>query len=297
MNNQIGLIIGKYLVTSLIALFGLIMLIIGLKSEQGGLFIISSFNVFIGGLLAVLFSWGKLNRKVVFGIGVVCIIATVIVAYSSYKSVQQTIAHIEAREESERLVRFNLVQIRDIQRAYRRTHGRYARDWDELIDFFENGDVQVIESEKMVPAKRLTREEVKLIYGDNRAVNENMTEREAAVLASMGNPTNNEELEGFKRDTVIKPYKEEFMGSITRVKEMQKLGYREFDINELRYIPMTEPKEEWEIETRDSVPYAGDTIPTIRVEGKEPVPIFEDAKRQIVGFGNLRTNSDKATWE
>ncbi len=297
MNNQISVLVNRYLVSVLIAVFGLIMLFVGFNTEQSALYLIASFNLFVGGALAVLFSAGVLKRGVVMVIGVVCIVATIFIGASAYQSVQRTIAHNEARAKSETLVRFSLTQIRDIQRAHRKTHGRFAADWEELIDFFNNGEVEIIEAEKSVPTIRLTREEVKIIYNDNRAMDRNMNEQEAAFLASLGNPTNNPELVGFKRDTVVKPYKEEFLGSISRIKEMQKLGINNFDINDLRYIPMTDPREEWVIETRDSVPYASDTIPTIRVEGLEPIALYESSKRQIIGFGSLKSNSDKASWE
>jgi len=297
MNNQISVLVNKYLVSVLIAVFGVVMLIVGFNTNQSSLYMIASFNLLVGGVLALLFSAGFLKRGIVMIIGVVCVAATVYVGYSAYTSVQKTIAHNEAREKSEMLVRFNLTQIRDIQRAHRSVYNRYAENWEELIEFFNSGKIEIVEAEKSVPTIRLTREEVKLIYNDNRAMDRNMDEREAAILASLGNPTNNPELIGFKRDTVIKLYKEEFLGSISRIKEMQKLGIQKFEINDLRYIPMTDPKEEWSIETRDSVPYASDTIPTIRLEGLEPIALFESSNRQIVGFGNLKSNSDKATWE
>ena len=297
MNNQFSVLANKYLVAVLIALFGLIMLIVGFQTNQGSLFMIAAVNIFIGGILIILFSSGKFSRSIVFGIGIVCVLITIYVGYSSYQSITRTIAHNEARAKSENLVRFNLIQIRDIQRAHRSTHGRYAANWDELIDFFNNGKIKIIESEKSVPTIRLSQEEVKIIYDDNRAMDRNMNEREAAILASKGNPTNNPALDGFKRDTVIKPFKEDYLSNISRIRERKKLGLGTFNIENLRYIPMTDPKEEWSIETRDSVPYANDTIPTIRVEGKEPIPLFENGKRQIIGFGNLKTNSDKATWE
>ena len=60
---------------------------------------------------------------------------------------------------------------------------------------------------------------------------------------------------------------------------------------------MTDPKEEWNIETRDSSVYLGDTIPTIHVYGKEPIPRFEGGNRSEVGFGDISTNSEKGTWE
>lgn len=297
MNNKISVIFNKYLVSTLIAVFGAIMVVVGLQSNQETLFMVAAVNIFIGGVLALLFSAAVLNRNIIFAIGFICVAVTVGFAVQSYKSVQATIKHNEDRKISEGLVRFNLIQIRDIQRAHRSTHGRFAATWEELELFFEEGRVEVIESEKSVPTKRLSREEVKIIYGDNRPMDRNMNEEEAAKLASLGNPTNNPDLEGFKRDTVFKPFKEKFLQSISRISERRRLGLGEFDFEKLKYIPMTDPKEMWEIETRDSVEYNNDTIPTIRVEGLEPIPLFQNSKRQVVGFGNLKTNSDKATWE
>lgn len=297
MNNQLTVLVKKYLVAALIAVFGLIMTIVGAQTGQDNMFMIASINILVGGLLAILFSAGILKSKIIYAIGAICIAITIYVGYQSVQSIQKTIAHIEARKVSEELVRFNLTQIRDIQRAHRSVHGKYASSWEELEKFFNEGKITVIEAEKSVPAKRLTREEVKIIYKDNRAMDRNMEEREAAILASLGNPTNNPELVGFKRDTLIKSFKDEFMNNISRIKERQKLGLGDFNITELKYIPMTNPKETWTIDTRDALPYAGDTIPTIRVEGNEPIPQFEDGKRQIIGFGNIKTNSDKASWE
>lgn len=297
MNNKISVIFNKYLVSTLIAVFGAIMVIVGFRTDQEVLFMVAAFNIFIGGILALLFSAGILKRNLIFAIGFVAIAVTIGFAVESYKSVQATIQHNEDRKLSESLVRFNLIQIRDMQRAHRSRYGKYAGTWDELEEFFREGKVEVIESEKSVPTKRLSREEVKIIYGDNRPMDRNMTEEEAAILASKGNPTNNPELEGFKRDTVFKPYRNQFLQSISRINERRRLGLGEFDFEELKYIPMTDPKEKWVIEAKDSVEYNKDTIPTIRVEGLEPIPLFENSNRQIIGFGNIKTNSDKATWE
>ena len=124
-----------------------------------------------------------------------------------------------------------------------------------------------------------------------------MTEREAALLAAMGNPAKKEDLDGFKRDTIKKLFKEDYMGSLSRIKERQRLGLGQFKAERLKYIPMSEPQTEWTLETRVNVPYGGDTIPTIKVSGEEPVPFLMGGKKEMVGFGNLSTNSDKATWE
>lgn len=297
MNNQFSVLVKRYLVAAIIALFGLIMLGVGIRSNQSALFMFASVNLLIGGVLAVLFSAGTLKRTGVFVIGVVCIVVTVFLLVQTYVSIGKTIEHNEARTRSMELVRFNLTQVRDIQRAHRTSNGRYAADWEELSAFFNDGKITVIESEKSVPEINFTREIIQILYGDNRAMNRLLNEREAAILASMGNPTNIPELEGFRRDTVIKSFKEDFLNSIPRIKERQRLGLGGLKIDELRFIPMTDPKQEWSLETRTSVPYNQDTIPTIRVEGLEPIPMFENGSRQLIGFGNIKTNSDKASWE
>lgn len=297
MNSEFSVLVKRYLVAAIIALFGIIMLGVGASSSQNALFMFAAINLTVGGVLALLFSAGILKRTGLFFIGGFCIVISIFIGVQTWISITDTIAHNKARERSMELVRYDLTQIRDIQRAHRSTHGRFAADWDELTNFFNEGKITVIESEKSVPEINFTREIIQILYGDNRAMDRLVNEREAAVLASMGNPTNIPELEGFRRDTVIKSFKEEFLSSIPRIKERQRLGLGSFEIEELRFIPMTDPKEEWLIETRDSVPYNQDTIPTIRVEGLEPVPMFEKGARQIIGFGNLKTNSDKASWE
>jgi uncharacterized membrane protein YciS (DUF1049 family) len=294
---SLSVLVKKYIIALFIAVLGLYALVYGMTSNQDTLFNLAAANLMIGGVLAMLFSAGILKRNVVFGIALVCVAITIYFGYSAVNSVNAAIQHQKDRERSDQLVRFTLTQIRDIQRAHRNEFGRYAATWDEFETFFNEGKITVIESEKTVPAIRLNKEEIKLLYGDNRAIDQNITEQEAARLAALGNPTNRPELVGFKRDTVRKLYNEEYLGSLSREKERLRLGINNFKIENLRYIPMTNPKVEWTLETRENLPYAGDTISTIFVHGEEPVPFLMGGKKDRVGFGNLRTNSDKATWE
>lgn len=297
MNNQLSVIVKRYLIASVIAILGLVMIAVGLNTEQSSLFNIAAVNLFVGGILTLLFSAGILNRNLVLVIGTICIAVTAYIGYSSWNSVKDTMKHIEDREISQRLVQYNLVQIRDMQRAHKQKHGRYAASWDELENFFENEKIEKIEASGSVPDRPINIKERDALYDDNRAVDNLMTEREAALLAAMGNPGQSPDLEGFKRDTVMVPYKEEYLGNLQRIRQRNELGLGEFSFEELKTIPMTNPAEEWTIETRENVPYLGDTIPTIAVYGLEPIPRFEEGKRDKVGFGDLSTNSDKGTWE
>jgi hypothetical protein len=297
MNMDLSVLVKKYLISFFIALLGLVATFYGLGNNQDQLFVIAAVNLFLGGVLAMLFSAGILKRNLIMVIGFVCVLVTIFFGYSSVVAVAATQKHMEDRVRSEQLVRYNLSLIRDVQRAHRNETGKFAATWAELEEFYNNGKITVIEAEKAVPGRALVKEEIKAIYNDNRAADVNMTEREAALLAALGNPAKKEDLDGFKRDTIKKLFKEDYMGSLSRIKERQRLGLGAFKVERLKYVPMADPQREWTLETRVNVPYGGDTVPTIKVSGEEPVPFLMQGKKEVVGFGNLSTNSDKATWE
>ncbi|WP_107037515.1 DMT family transporter [Brumimicrobium mesophilum] len=298
MNNQFSVFVKRYLIAAVIAVFGVVMISVGLSSNQDSLFMMAAINLLIGGILAMLFSAGILGRNIVLGIGVLCIGLSVFFIYKSVKSVERTQKHQLDYASSETLMRHSLTQIRDIQRAYKAKNGHYAEDFAELKNFFENDKIQKIESLGSVPSRRLTIVERDALYDDKRSLDQNMTEREAALLSEMGNPANAQDLAGFKRDTVQVFYKDEFLNSRTRKRDREQLGLGAFNIDEIKYIPMTDPREEWTMETRKNVPYLqNDTISTIHVYGKEAVSRFEEGQRNEVGFGNINTSSDKGTWE
>ena len=297
MNINFSVLVKKYLIAFSIAILGLVATFYGLGNDQDQLFVIAAINLFLGGALAVLFSAGILKRNLILAIGFVCVLVTIFFGYSSVVAVADAQKHIDDRARSEQLVRYNLSVIRDVQRAFRNETGKFAATWAELEDFYNNGKITVIDAEKAVPSRPLVKDEIKAIYRDNRAADVNMTEREAALLAAMGNPAKKEDLDGFKRDTIKKLFREDYMGSLSRIKERQRLGLGAFKAERLKFKPMSEPQTEWTLETRVNVPYGGDTIPTIKVSGEEPVPFLMGGKKDMVGFGNLSTNSDKATWE
>jgi hypothetical protein len=297
MNINFSVLVKKYLIAFSIAILGLVATFYGLGNDQDQLFVIAAINLFLGGALAVLFSAGILKRNLILAIGFVCVLVTIFFGYSSVVAVADAQKHIDDRARSEQLVRYNLSVIRDVQRAFRNETGKFAATWAELEDFYNNGKITVIDAEKAVPSRPLVKDEIKAIYSDNRAADVNMTEREAALLAAMGNPAKKEDLDGFKRDTIKKLFREDYMGSLSRIKERQRLGLGAFKAERLKFKPMSEPQTEWTLETRVNVPYGGDTIPTIKVSGEEPVPFLMGGKKDMVGFGNLSTNSDKATWE
>ena len=298
MNNQLSLIVKRYLLPGIIVIFGIVLIILGLVSKQDGLFMMASVNLLIGGALAILFSAGILKRNIILIIGIVCIVFTVFVAYAARQSVNNTIQHDKDYKISEQLYQYQLNEIRELERAYHQKYRVYAPSFKALKEFFESDSIEKIDATGSVPARYLTEKERDVLYTNKPALDANMTEREAALLAALGNPTNSPDLVGFKRDTIMIPYKDEYLSSSSAQAKRETLALGEFSVDKLRYIPMTDPKEEWTIETRDRVPYINnDTISTIHVYGKQPIPRFEKGTRRVVGFGNIETGSDKGSWE
>lgn len=298
MNNQLSLIVKRYLLPAIIVICGIGLTILGIVSKQDGLFVMAAINLLIGGGLAILFSAGILNRNIVLIIGFVCIVFTVFIGYETTISVDNTIQHDKDFVTSEQLYQFRLKQIREIERSYHQKYHIYAPTFAVIKDFFEHDSVQKIDASGSVPPRKLTIKERDVLYKDKRALDENMTEREAAKLVALGNPTNSPDLVGFKRDTIMISYGDEFLRLNSAQSRGEALGIEKFNIDNLKYIPMTNPKEEWTIKTLDKVPYINnDTIATIHIYGKQPIPKFEKGRRNVIGFGNLETGSDKATWE
>lgn len=298
MNNQLSLIVKRYLLPGIIVICGIGLIVLGLVTKQGGLFMMAAINLLIGGGLAILFSAGILKRNVVLIIGIVCIVFTVFIAYQAKASVDNTVQHDKDFAKSEILYQFRLKQIREIERAYHEKYKVYAPTFEDLKKFYVSDSVQKIDASGAVPTRKLSIKERDVLYSDKRALDENMTEKEAAQLSALGNPTDSPDLKDFKRDTIMVPYRNEYLKLTSAKSKRESLGLGKFDIDRLRYIPMTNPKIEWTIETRDKVPYVNnDTISTIRVYGKQPIPRFEEGRKRVVGFGNLENGSDKGSWE
>src|SRR5690554_4001284 len=129
MNNQFSVFVKRYLIAAIIAIFGIVMIFIGMNSNQDSLFMMAAINLLIGGILAILFSAGILGRNVVLGIGIVCIGISIYFMAMSVKSVERTQQHQIDYAKSDELMRYSLTQIRDIQRAYRVKNGVYASNF------------------------------------------------------------------------------------------------------------------------------------------------------------------------
>ncbi len=187
MTNNISLLLKKYSVPALFLIFAIAMLVFGLQSNQNGAYMLATALMFAAGLLSFLYSSGKLSPKLLTILGLVAGVGAMGTMLFSTKSVADTESHIKKYGLCKLQSETNLKDIRTAQKAFAERNGRYAKDWDELVDFIKNGKVPFVDAEGVVPGRRIDEGERAFLYGDNRAIDNNMTELEALRLSKNPN--------------------------------------------------------------------------------------------------------------
>lgn len=294
MTGSLSLILKKYSVPALFTIIGLVMVILGIQSQQNAQYQIATIMMFCAGVLSFLYSSGNISSKVLTILGVVAGIASIVALGLSYKSVASTQAHIKKYEKTVLEAENNLRDIRTAQKAFAEKNGRYAKDWAELKDFILNGQVPFVVQEGVVPSRKITEQERNFLYGDNRAIDNNMSELEAYRLSKMPNPP--ADLMGFKRDTVMVSFSSTKFDSKSYKTGRQKAGLPPFDVDALPFIPNAGGRK-WKMETKDSVQIGDEFFPAIRVWGKLPIARIEGEEPEEMSFGKLTTNDTGGSWE
>jgi hypothetical protein len=251
------------------------------------------------GAISILYSLGKLKPIMVYGIGGLMGIIAVVAIYMSFDSVATTQKYDDDKEYCFELAKQNLTDISYIQKSYRDKNGVYAPNWDVLVDYTKQGTVPTVLSEGVVPNDKITVEEMEYLYGDGRAIDNNMTEQEAYRLSKWTEGPRYQELfSNFKRDTVfISLMKSKFL-TRSYTENRIKLGFPKFNPDSLPYIPSTGGKKMWKMEVMDSIQVNGIDGPSIYISGKLPFTEFENDGEYIrMSLGNIKTFEHTGSWE
>lgn len=296
--DNIGLFIRKYSIPVLFTLIGLIVLIYGISNEQNGAFLFSAGMILAAGVLSGLFSLGKLRPMIVMGIGVGFGLVAILLIVMSYTGVSTTLKYQEDRELCIEMAKQNLSDIRFLQKLHKEQTGKYIDNWDDLIDFANNGTMPELIQTGNVPNEKITPEERDYLYGDNRPIDKNMTEEEAIKLSKWKENPRHSIFEGFVRDTnQVSIYKTKFQNQ-AYVDNRIKNDLDKFSAKDLPYIPFTNKKEKWDMKIKNNVKvgeivdqalYVGKTIPFAEYEGSK--------KHILMFFGSTSTHDLEGSWE
>ena len=281
MTGRLSVLLKKLSIPVLLLVAGLIMLIVGLSQGQGGSFLLSALMMLIAGTISILYSAGKLSPKMGTIVGLVSGVAAFIILFISWKSVSDTDAYNKNYERCKMIAKQNLEDVRYIQKAYAE----------------KNGTIPYVDAQGIVPKRKITPEERDFLYGDNRAIDNDMTEDEAYLLSKWTEGPKWAEFANFKRDTIQVSLLESKFRSRSYVENREKMGFYSFNPDSLPYIPYTNKR--WTIETKDSILVGDAKYPALYVYGKIPFADIQGKNNDTeeMYFGSLTTPDLDGSWE
>ncbi len=293
MTNNLSVLFKKYSIPAMLLLIGFALLIFGFTNDQSMTFQLSSLLMLLAGVLSLLFSSGKFRNTLLVIVGLLAGAIGIILVFVSGNEVITEMNYQEKVKMSETMAKQNLEDVIFIQKAYQAQYGVYADSWDKLIDYVKNGKVDFIESEGSVPNRKYDAAERAYLYGDNRPIDNNMTEEEAYRLSKWTTGPNWEkDFRSFSRDTTKVSLLKSKFESVSYVKARSIVNIGSFNPDSLRYIPYTNGKREWTLLTKVLTLPDSTTAPAIKVIGTLPFT------KKEMSFGSLvKPNEFGASWE
>lgn len=293
MNNSFSAFSSKISLPLIMSILGLALVIVGMLNNQNNMYLIATSLFTVAGLIMLFFSIGSNIGKlsIVIG-GVLGILGLVTFIYigSDIWSIDSARKYDERMDE---LVKQNLTDIKTSQIAFKEANGTYAKDWNKLKDFIQNGKIKIAVKNGGVPNRRLTTEERAIIYGaaDKRALDYNMTEAEAIILASSANPP--ADLREFVRDTILASFYESSFGSKPYLDRRTKMGFPDFNVDSLFYVPNTGIQ--FSLTVTDSIDYQGIKVQGLYVQGERQLKATK--KTVMYSFGSTSSPALSSNWD
>lgn len=225
---------------------------------------------------------------IVLGIMAVC---SIYLLYNDYDNIKTTVDYNADYEERDLEIKTRMDDIKQAEVAFEEKNGYYTNSMDELIDFVKNGTKMKIFKQGAIPERRITEEEREYLYGDNRAIDNLMSEKEAALLANSpfaaGDTTG---LADFKRDTSYVPVIDAIFKDDKRIEARKKLGGQiAFHPDSLRYVPFTQ-NEVW-MDTASVI--RGEDIRVSTIEFRMNHPMNDSI---VYSIGSLTENHLRESW-
>lgn len=299
MTSNLSVLLKKYSIPVLFFALGIMMIVIGVSKNQGTMFMTAAGLMFVAGILSIGYSSGKLKSGMVYVLGIGAGVAAIVTLYFSYVSVEETATYNANYVKCKSQAKQNLEDIRFIQKAYADANGKYADNWDDLIDFTKTGTVPFVDAQGVVPSRKITPEENKYLYTNNPPIDNNMTDDEAYRLSKWKEGPNYADFKDFRRDTIqVSLYKSKFQ-SKAYVANRAKAGFHKFSADSLPYIPFTGARKKWKLETKDSIQVGEAIMPAIKVSGMIPFANIKGKNddQEEIFFGSLSTNDTSGSWE
>ena len=144
-------ILSRYGFATLLFILGVIVLSLAVSNQQNSTVIISIVAIISSAILIALNNSGILPLKLVSVVVAVLVIASLGFAWMNYDSIQDKLDFIKIQEKREAKVVERLIDIRSAQASYKKLYGKYAGNFDDLINHVKNDSMPVIKAIGFVP--------------------------------------------------------------------------------------------------------------------------------------------------
>ena len=230
-----SLLIKKYIFPGLIILLGLILLNTALFSGSGNIsqswtFLMGAMVVLSMGVVTILYIKEVITKNTHLSILITMLVSCLILGYTTYSSIDTTIAQIELKKETDANIKQGLRDIEIVQLEYKKKYGWYSDSFDELKRFLVQDSVYSISTKGIVPDYKITPEHAEILGYDpiqDYIQIESYDEKEALLCGLL------------TKDTSWENVLEKLF---TTNLDSANIRLYEFDYNNLDLVPMSKDK-------------------------------------------------------
>lgn len=144
-------VLSKYGLAAIAVIGGLILLVNSIMGGQNNLVIIGALTIIIAGCLIALFNSGVISVQLFRYFTATIIIASLAFMWLDYVSVQSKLDFLDEKDRREDIVVRRLMDIRSAQMSYKKVHGAFATNFDDLIKHIKDDSMAVVMAIGSVP--------------------------------------------------------------------------------------------------------------------------------------------------
>ena len=169
--EETSTLIKKFIFPILISFSGLMLLYTALFSgtgsiNQSGNFLLGALVVFLMGIVTFLYIKEIITKSLHIILLATMLVICLLLSYSTYSSVTNTIADIELKKETDKHIKQGLRDIEITQLEYKKKYGWYSDSFDELKRFLREDSVYSISTLGIVPDYKITAEHAEILGYD-----------------------------------------------------------------------------------------------------------------------------------
>lgn len=291
---------GRFILAAVFLIVGIYMLYIALVPkyvelnngemlpvEQSDMFLYGALFFLLGSIIWFLYLLGLLKTMIGYGVMVVSLVASIFILYYDYQTVKHDVDYIAQYQKIDKDIIARMYDLKEAEAAFKEFNKYYTNNIDTLIWFVKNGKKMTVPNIGTVPDRKITPEERDYIYGDNRAIDKLMTDKEAHCLAKSPNPPS--DLVGFSRDTIYKSVLDAiFYDERFKERRLKHGAELDFHPDSLRYVPYSLTPV---VIDTNSITKGDFKVPTLLIKMVHPLD-----SSKVYTIGSLSDNHLRDNW-